>query len=514
DEEGWRAHEALVWTQMPPRVEAIIAERIAQLPADWHVLLAAAGVAGDDFTAEVLAQALDEPVSAVRETLTALTARPWRLVQFRGRSWLDGAMLNTYRFRHALFQNYLYERLSEAERVQWHERIARILETLYRSQPEAVAPALARHFEAAHLPAQAAHYYLEAGRRAMENAAPEDALALFCQGLALLRQAPAFPQKQRQEMALHMEFRGPLLAMSGWDTSERMLATRRVYELCRQRGTELALLQALFVQANLLRTRGENTLSLQLGDQLLSLAQGEEDAAGLALAHWTLGETHLALGHLTLARGHFTQAIAFHENAAQSLQTPLSAIDLSVVCQVWLSWVDLKEGDPDQGRGHLQQALTRARALDHPLTLAFALILGGYGFHWLAREPEKAMSYADALTPLLADESTSMLFPWAQLFQGWALAESGRLPAGVAMMEAALQAWRTSGVVSGLVTQAVPLTEAYIRAGETAKAQALIRETLALMEKTGNRLLERELVGLAQGLDVQVASAQSALHYQ
>ncbi len=44
-------------------------------------------------------------------------------------------------------------------------------------------------------------------------------------------------------------------------------------------------MQALFLQADMLRAHGEHTLSLQLGEQLLILAQQEGLDTGLALAH-------------------------------------------------------------------------------------------------------------------------------------------------------------------------------------------------------------------------------------
>ena len=51
-----------------------------------------------------------------------------------------------YRFRHNLFQNYLYEQLDEIERAALHEEIAEELETPYRGEEDVVAVSLEIRF--------------------------------------------------------------------------------------------------------------------------------------------------------------------------------------------------------------------------------------------------------------------------------------------------------------------------------------------------------------------------------
>ncbi|MBN1878009.1 MAG: hypothetical protein JXA33_27555 [Anaerolineae bacterium] len=57
DGEGcWVAGAALDWATLPVRVEAVIAERIERLPEALQALLRVAGVEGETFTAEAVAQ--------------------------------------------------------------------------------------------------------------------------------------------------------------------------------------------------------------------------------------------------------------------------------------------------------------------------------------------------------------------------------------------------------------------------------------------------------------------------
>jgi tetratricopeptide (TPR) repeat protein len=88
-----------------------------------------------------------------------------------------------------LFQRYLYERLSAAERMYLHEAMGDALEALYtdRSDSDGIsASQLARHFEEAHLVEKASRYLLLAGQRASRMLAFDEAADFCVHGIALL----------------------------------------------------------------------------------------------------------------------------------------------------------------------------------------------------------------------------------------------------------------------------------------------------------------------------------------
>ena len=498
DDEGrWAVRPGLAWAQIPARVEAVIAERLAALKPAHRELLTVASIVGDVFTADILAAVLPWTPEQVLARLAELAASRYQLVQFLGRSWSGQQPLSHYRFRHSLFQEYLYQHAPAAQRAVWHGAIARALLSLYQGQTESIASALARHFEAAGQPMDAANYYLQAGQWAMRLAAPEQAMALLTRGLAQASLAPPSPARSKLEMALQMAINAPLLAIQGWGAAQREEAIHRAYELSRQSGDDLLLIQALFLQADLLRARGELASALALSEHLLSLAQRVQDAASLALAHLSLGETCFFMGDLASARTHLEQAIGLYQAAEVAPLTPLTAVDLAVVCHVWLAWVTQIQGDRDAGAEHLRLALDQARMLKHPLSLAFAFTLGAYGFYWLEDNPEQAAAFAGELAPLMAEKSLAALHPWGLVFQGWVAVSAGDVQAGIAMMEEGMAMWRSMGAVSGTTCQGLPLARAYIQAGRMDAAQRLTGEMAALIEKTGERVFEEAWRALA-----------------
>lgn len=167
----WIEGAALDWETLPARVEAVIAERIERLPERLREILTVASVEGETFTAEVIAQVqAAEPLELVRQLSEALE-RTHRLVTAQGTWQRNGQHLSRYRFRHYLFQKYLYSRLDPAERVYLHEAVGLALERLYGEAAGELAVQLARHFQEAGLAGRAIGY-LGAAKLLLAGLAP------------------------------------------------------------------------------------------------------------------------------------------------------------------------------------------------------------------------------------------------------------------------------------------------------------------------------------------------------
>ncbi|MBU1750507.1 MAG: AAA family ATPase, partial [Chloroflexi bacterium] len=157
DEAGrWTAGPTLDWDRLPARVEAVIAERVSQLGAECQATLATASVEGEVFTAEVVARVQGVDEGEITRRLSGALSQPRRLVAAHSLERLDpgGRRLSHYRFRHVLFQRYLYRHLDAVERARLHEAVGAALEALHAGHPDelvALAPQLAWHFEAAGL---------------------------------------------------------------------------------------------------------------------------------------------------------------------------------------------------------------------------------------------------------------------------------------------------------------------------------------------------------------------------
>ncbi|HUS80978.1 MAG TPA: AAA family ATPase, partial [Armatimonadota bacterium] len=268
DEVGrWVAGRSLNWGRIPPRVEAVIAERIARLPPAWHAALVAASVEGETFTAEVVARALDAGEGEVVRLLSGPLSKQHRLVRPLRLERLGARRLSRYRFRHDLFQRYLYRQLDGVERARLHEAVGTALEALYGEDAAEMVVLLAHHFRAAGLAAKTVAYLCRAGERAVRLSASVEACAHFQSGLALLHALPPSLARNRQELALQLGLSTALIATRGWAAPERAGALARAYELCQgTEGVETAQrVQTLYSLAVLSQARGEFQAVLDWG---------------------------------------------------------------------------------------------------------------------------------------------------------------------------------------------------------------------------------------------------------
>jgi ABC-type oligopeptide transport system substrate-binding subunit/DNA-binding SARP family transcriptional activator len=213
DEDGrWVEGPSLDWETLPTRVEAVIAERIDRLPESLREILRAASVEGEIFTAEVVARV---QATNARETVRRLSReldRDHRLVQVQGLQRLGMGRLSRYRFRHGLFQSYLYNSLDPVERAYLHEAVGTGLEALYEEaeatdeEIATVAPQLAYHFQKAGVAAKASDYLHRAGDRARGLYALPEAIDYYERALELLKERKAHGRSARTLMKLGLTY--------------------------------------------------------------------------------------------------------------------------------------------------------------------------------------------------------------------------------------------------------------------------------------------------------------------
>jgi len=125
--------------------------------------------------------------------------RKHRLVSAQGILRRDSQRLSVYRFRHILFQKYLYNSLDQVERAYLHQAVGTALEALYGEGAEEIAVQLARHFQEAGIAERAVDYLSQAGDQARGLYAHEEAIDYYQRALALLEDAP--PDASRQKAA-------------------------------------------------------------------------------------------------------------------------------------------------------------------------------------------------------------------------------------------------------------------------------------------------------------------------
>ncbi|HUR32468.1 MAG TPA: protein kinase [Vicinamibacterales bacterium] len=195
----WECVSSLDISTFPARIEGVIEERVSRLDDASAELLRLAAVEGERFTAQVIArlQGAGDERAVVRRIADDLITRHG-LVEEIGEVRTGRSYLNRYRFRHALFQQYLYQRLTAAERRLLHGDMVRAIETVYAADLSGAAVALARHAREARLDDLAASYLIQAGDAAVQKYAHAEARTSFASALEILDTLEPTEQVLRQ----------------------------------------------------------------------------------------------------------------------------------------------------------------------------------------------------------------------------------------------------------------------------------------------------------------------------
>ncbi len=493
DEAGvWREAGPIQWRALPARVEGTVAERIGRLSPSLQELLTIAAVEGETFTAQVIAHVQSADEREVVRRLSQELNKQHHLVVPVGRRQVDGQRLSLYRFRHAVFQTFLYEQLDESERSYLHEDVGHVLESLYGTQTADIAVQLARHFEQAGDAGRAITYLLDAGDRAMRLSAYVDAAAIFRQALDVLRDMPVGQQRAAAELRLQIALGLTLSATEGFAAPQVERCYARARALANQIGNEPDLFPTMWGLFYYYLVRAEDRAMRDLAEQLRRMAADVEDPVLRPVGHWALGVTKLYAGELDAALENLNEMIAYYDPQQSRPAIFRYATDPGVACRFWSAWALWLLGYPDQAADRCFEALALAQRLDHPFSLAFALFTSAALYQFRA-EPRETQQRAEATRRLATDFGFGFFATLGSFFEAWAISATGDLDAGIQQMQKDISAFQTSGSRVGLPHMLALLADAQGQKGETTEGQTVIAEALAAAGDSGERHYEAEL---------------------
>jgi class 3 adenylate cyclase/predicted ATPase len=388
----------------------------------------------------------------------------------------------TYTFKHALIQDAAYESLLRSTRQQYHQRIAQLLEAQFAETVETHPELLAQHYTEAGLAEPAVGYWYQAGQRAHERSAHVEAIGHLTKGLEVLTTLPDTREHRQQELAMQLIL-GPALATTkGLAAPETGHAYTRARALCQQVGETPLLFPALGGLVIFYLNRGEVQTARELGEQMLSLAQRVHDPASLAHAHLSLGNALYFLRTWDAARTHLEQGIAFYNAQQHRSQGFLTETHEGVFGLIRLAQVLGELGYPDQAVQRSHEALTLARELAHPASVATALYFAA-DIHMRRREGQSTYEQAEAALVLAREHGFAFRVAQAMILRGWALVEQGQGVTGLAQICQGQAALRATGAERGGYLDL--LAEAYGRVGQIEEGLQVVAEALAKGDRSG-----------------------------
>ena len=397
-----------------------------------------------------------------------------------------------YFFKHALFQEAVYQSLLQGQAKDHHLRVAATLANDFPEIAE-VQPELLAHHYARGGNVEAAIRYLErAGQRAVQASAHFDAIAHLKQALDLLATLPGDVARQRRELQLLLALGAPLMSAHGYAAPEVEANYARALELSRSAGEDASLFPSLLGLWQFSMVGGRAEISAEFGRQLLSFAEKSGDSTQLMLARRAIGTSLMLLGDLEACRDHCEQGLLLYDRAQHGELAFRQGHDPGVALGLYAAWSLWLLGYADQALRRACDAVALARGLHHPLSVAFALNYLAMTHNYRG-EHDEAQALAEEAGAIADQHRLALWLAMSRMQLGWSLVGQQRHSEGIAQLRDGLGGWVKTGARAALTFFPATLAQGLLEAGRLDEAATVLDEAIAIGASNRESFYDAEL---------------------
>jgi predicted ATPase len=215
------------------------------------------------------------------------------------------------------------------------------------------------------------------------------------------------------------------------------------------------------------------------------------------------------VGRFALARWHLEQVLALYDPISHRSLVNQAGIHPHVNSQANLGNVLFCLGFPDQALAYGEAAIDEARRLAHPPSLAVSLV---YGTRLVSLVENNSVlgAWADQLLAMTTDQGFSQWRAQGTIYRGWVKVKNGDVTEGLAVLHSSSSALRATGSESLMPHYMALLASACEIAGQMKEASTLLDDALRIVERTGERWFEAELIRHRALLLLRQGNAEAA----
>ena len=478
---------------IPHDVRCFIDRQIDELTESDRNLLTAASVIRREFATSAVAAAIEIDIDQVEIACARLARQGVFVVKSGSTTWPDGTRAELYSFRHDLYRELLYDRLTATRRALCHARVGRRLEAAWTGRLDAIAAELAEHFERGNEPARAIPHHQRAAAKALRRSANEEAIGHLHRALNAIAAIADEDERAKVEIELRIGLGAAFMATRGFGASEVLDAYSKAEALCERLGERADIFPALWGQWLFRWGRSEVDAAWRLCERLLALAEKSGDVGLKLQAHHASWATSFGRGNLAEVRAHAETGLTLYDaNIHQAMASSYGNHDAST-CARYFSALSLAfAGEDAQARQMANRALAVARSLNDPFSLGLALYFASAVAQVLG-DVALAEQRAEASRQIATEHDLAMLRAWSTGVVGWCAAENGDPDRGIALLIEAIATLQDTQSRHLMCYLLGLLAETQMKAGHHAEAMKAVLEGIALAEAHGERYYDAEL---------------------
>ncbi|QQX86586.1 AAA family ATPase [Cupriavidus necator] len=480
--------------QIPATVQGVLAARIDRLPLTQKELLQTLSVVGREFNVRLIQQVTGYSENVLYPLLSGLQTADFI------HAFPD---LNSvaYEFKHILTQEVAIKSLISSRRSELHERTGVAIEVLFRHRTKEHCSELAHHYSLSGNIPKAVKYLHCAGRQALGRSAHREAIGHLNLALELLNRLPDTPERGRKELALRVTLGIALIAAKGYASTEVEENYTRALAVWENDGNTLQYFHVRLGLRNFFSLRGQHEKAYEIGRGLLQVARMRKDTVLSSEAYIAVGSSLLFMGKLSKAKAELQHGLLFYKSEQHARHAALFGQDVGVRGHGFLALTSWYLGYEDNARVEIEEAITLAKSLSHPFSLALSLIIAAK-LHQLQHDGQKVREYAEAAIAVSDEQGFPFCLAFGEILRGWALTAQGSFEEGIRRLHQGLENFKATGTMLDLPYFMSLLAEAYTQAGQIERALEAIGEAL-IISGAGERYHEAEIYRLKGNLILQ-----------
>jgi len=470
---------------LPHRVREAIGRHLESLGDRAREIATVAAVIGHEFEFSLLQRAagLDEKETA--EAVEELVRR--RVLE---------SVSEKFGFTHDRIREVAYQSILPERQQALHARITAVIGDLYASRLADHIERLAHHAVRGKLRDQAIAYLRQAGSKAFSHSAHVEAVANFTTALDLVAALPASTDRDREELGVRLAL-GPTLQVTRGhaapEVEENYQRARALSLLGRNLGQQFQALWGLWLVASY---RANARTALELGEELLALAERAGDPALLLEGHHALWPVLIWIGRVSAARPHLEEGITLYDKTKHRAHAFVyGGHDPGVCALKCASWAFWLLGYPERGLEYSAESLSLAADLAHPPSLVVALVWACV-FRDVRREARAMHEHARALMHVASEQGAQQWLAAGRIFDACVRAELGEGQAAIADIKRGVDVYRSTGAALFMPYFLSLRARAERSIGRYDVALETVGEALRMARETGELVWEPELLRL------------------
>ncbi|MBV8773258.1 MAG: AAA family ATPase [Deltaproteobacteria bacterium] len=469
--------------RLPATVQGILAARIDRLDPAHKELLQTLAVMGREPPLGLIRELGAREPGELDQMLRALQAGEFIYEQLE-----PGG--SGYKFKHVRTQEVAYNSLLIERRRQIHQRAAEAIELLYAGHLDDQLSELAHHYSRADNVAEAVKYLGLAAKREIVQSAYESALQQLTSARELLARLAPGLERDRIELELLIDFGVTLLVLKGFYVPELGEAYQRAASLCKTLGETERLMPVLFGLSSFHLCRAELKLARRHIEEMRRLPLDSKNARTI-LTGWLMGNAQFFIGDFREAHGQFEQAVAFYDRSMHRSLAVESGQDPCVSSLIYDAMALLIMGFPEQAENRVAAAMSLARELNHPFTLAVCLMTAA-NYLCIRRDFQRLPPFVAELTELAGEHGFTFYQEGVKVFENIALVREGKVDE-VRARSRSSKRFSELRYELALTWAQSTFAEAFASLGLTDVAKSLLNDAAIKMNRNDERFVESEI---------------------